>query len=82
MESQTATRSRTITYYINGKAQTTQERELTVRAILEHGSFVPPEQYRLIRDAGNKKFDSLDEEVKLHENERLTAIFEGPTPVS
>jgi len=71
-----------ITYYVNDQAHHTVHHELTVRAILTEAGFTPPEQYRLIRDAGNKRFESLDETVHLHNNERFTAIFDGPTPVS
>lgn len=69
-------------YYVNGDKQETSERELTVRQVLENAGFRPPEQYRLTRDEGNQTYPSLDTEVKVHPNERFTALFEGPTPVS
>lgn len=71
-----------ISYFVNGDAQTTQERKLTPRTILTNAGFVPPEDYRLIRDDGNKVLADLDQEEPIHEGERFTALFEGPTPVS
>ena len=70
------------TYFVNGESQETVVRDLTVRQILDHAGFRPPEQYRLIRDAGHKVYTSLDEVVEVHEHERFTALFEGPTPTS
>lgn len=72
----------TITYSVNGQPYRTEHAEMTVRAILTDAGFTPPEQYRLIRDEGNKKLPNLDEQIHLHNNEKFTAIFDGPTPVS
>ena len=70
------------TYYVNGEQQSTDVRKLTVRTILYNAGFRPPEQYRLVRDDGDKAYTSLDEEVEVHPNERFTALFQGPTPTS
>lgn len=75
-------RPRTFTYYVNGEPQTTEQHALTVRTILSNAGLTPPESYRLVRDAGNHTYRNLDEEVPLHEHERFTALFEGPTPTS
>ena len=77
METQTATK-----YFVNGESQTTRERKLTVREILTHAGFTPAEDYELIRDHGHHVFASLDEQVPLHQGERFTVKFCGPTPTS
>jgi hypothetical protein len=79
---ETATHPKTVTYYVNGEEQTTTKDKLTVREILTEAGFTPAEEYRLIRDEGNHVYKDYDEEVPLHENERFTATFLGPTPTS
>ncbi len=69
-------------YFVNGERQETDEHELTVRAILEGAGFKPAEQYRLVRNDGNKALTDVNEEVPIHKDERFTALFEGPTPTS
>ncbi|HEX5403182.1 MAG TPA: hypothetical protein VFX16_12855 [Pseudonocardiaceae bacterium] len=69
-------------YFVNGERFGTGETELTVRRILEDAGFTPVEEYRLTRDAGHHVFDHYDTEVSIHEGERFTAIFLGPTPTS
>lgn len=80
--STTLRNTKTLTYFVNGAAQTTQERKLTARAILINAGFTPLEQYRLIRANGNKPLTDLDREEPIREGEKFTALFEGPTPVS
>ena len=70
------------TYYVNGEAQTTSAHKLTVRQILTDAGFTPAEDYRLIRDHGHHEYTDYDQEVPLHEGERFTALFRGPTPTS
>ena len=72
----------TITYLVNGESQITNTRKLTVRQILENAGFTPAESYELTRNNGDHTFKSLDEEVPLHNGEKFTAKFHGPTPVS
>lgn len=76
------TTDKLIHYSVNGEGQSTTERKLTVRRILESAGFAPADQYELTRDKGNHKFKSLEEEESIHEAERYTATFRGPTPVS
>jgi hypothetical protein len=71
-----------VTYYVNGEALTITEHKLTVREILLAAGFEPPEEYRLTRDSGHHQYNRLAEDVPLHENERFTATFNGPTPTS
>ena len=78
----TEQKTRTIRYFVNGAAQMTDDRRLTPRAILNNAGFSPAEDYRLIRDDGNKVLDDLDKEESIRRNERFTALFNGPTPVS
>lgn len=82
MELQLHHETKVITYYVNGERQTTDHHTLTVRAILTNAGFTPAENYRLVRDAGNHTYTNLDEEVPLHEGEKFTALFQGPTPTS
>jgi phenylalanyl-tRNA synthetase beta subunit len=71
-----------ITYYVNGENESTDQQKLTVAQILAGAGFQPTDQYQLIRDEGSKKFDNQSEEVPLHNGERFTALFLGPTPTS
>jgi hypothetical protein len=82
MELQVHTETKAINYYVNGERQETHHHKLTVRAILTNAGFTPVEDYRLVRDAGNHTYTNLDEEVPLHEDEKFTALFQGPTPTS
>jgi hypothetical protein len=77
-----ATQPRTVTYYVNGEAQTTTKDKLTVRETLTAAGFTPVEEYRLTRDNGHHVYSDYDEEVPLHDGERFTATFLGPTPTS
>ena len=82
MDMQVQTETKAITYFVNGERQETHHRELTARIILTDAGFTPAEDYRLVRDAGNHTYTNLDEEVPLHEDEKFTALFQGPTPTS
>ena len=77
-----ATQPNTVTYYVNGEAQTTAHHKLTVREILTAAGFTPVTEYQLTRDEGHHVYRDYDEEVPLHQHERFTATFVGPTPVS
>jgi hypothetical protein len=77
-----ATHRKTLTYYVNGEAQMTMKDELTVREILTAAGFTPVDEYRLTRDEGEHVYHDYDQEVPLHEHERFTATFLGPTPTS
>jgi hypothetical protein len=69
-------------YFVNGEEQKTDQRELAVRVILKNAGFDPAEQYQLERDAGHHIYENYDEGVHLHEGERFTATYLGPTPTS
>ena len=56
MEPQVDTQTKTITYFVNGESQTTHHHKLTVRSILNNAGFTPPEDYRLVRVAGNHTY--------------------------
>lgn len=73
---------KTITYFVSDAAQTTEERKLTVRTILTNAGFTPAENYRLVREDGNKTLTDLDRKESIREGERFSALFNGPTPVS
>ena len=70
------------TYFVNGEKQVTTEHKLTVRTILANAGFDPAEQYKLERDEGHHVYTDYDEAVPLHEGERFTATYLGPTPTS
>ena len=69
-------------YFVNGERLETAEDKLTVRQILESAGFVPVTEYRLTRDEGDHVYDDYDTEVPIHDGERFTATFLGPTPTS
>jgi len=71
-----------VTYFVNGEKQEATEDRLTVAQILERAGFTPATEYHLIRDEGHHKYTDYDEEVHLHDGERFTATFIGPTPTS
>jgi hypothetical protein len=71
-----------ITYFVNGESETTAEREFTVQAILEGAGFTPAADYLLTSENPPRTFTDQNELVKLHERQRFTAIFKGPTPTS
>lgn len=73
---------RPLTYFVNGERLTTDHHKLTVKAILTQAGFEPVEQYRLERDEGHHIYEDQDAELYLHEDERLTATYLGPTPTS
>ena len=76
------TAQKTTTYFVNSEEQKTAEHKLAVRSILEDAGFKPAENYDLTRDEGHHTYSDNAEEVPLHEGERFTATFKGPTPVS
>lgn len=69
-------------YFVNGEEQTTDDHKLRVSEILEHAGFSPHDQYKLIRDDGNTELTDHSAEEPIHPDERFTALFQGPTPVS
>lgn len=75
-------KAKAVRYFVNGEAQTTQEKRLTPRTILSNAGFTTPEDFRLSRSDGDKNLDDLDKEESIHPNERFTALFRGTTPVS
>jgi hypothetical protein len=82
MEAKTAPNSKVIHYSVNGEPQETVDHKLTVTQILTNAGFTPPGDYELTRDAGNQVFNDVNEEVPIHEGEKFTATFRGPTPTS
>jgi len=73
---------KSIEYFVNGEKEQTTEHKLTVEQILTRAGFEPATQYNLTRDEGHHKYTDYQEEVPLHEDERFTATFMGPTPTS
>jgi len=74
--------NRTINYLVNGETEQTNEQKLTVAQILESAGFTPFDEYQLTRDEGHVTYTNYSEEVPLHDGERFTATFTGPTPTS
>lgn len=81
-ESQAPEQTRLITYFVNGEREQTPDHKRTVRAILSDAGFTPVETYQLERDNGHHVFSDYDEEVPIHEDERFTALYKGPTQTS
>lgn len=69
-------------YFVNDDSYDTTEKKLKVRTILSDAGFTPVEQYDLTRVNGNHTFSNLDEEVPIHKDEKVLAVFKGTTPVS
>lgn len=69
-------------YFVNGEEQTAEDPFRTVSQILELAGFLPVHEYELTRDSDGHTFERYDERVELHEGERFTATYIGPTPVS
>lgn len=69
-------------YFVNGEQFHTIEFELTVRAVLQNAGFTPVEEYRLARDHGHHIYENYDVVVPIHDGERFTATFLGPTLTS
>jgi DNA-binding LacI/PurR family transcriptional regulator len=75
-------RKQEIEYFVNGERQTTRERKLTVKQILEDAGFAPAEEWLLSRDNPHHEYKNENHEVELHEDERFTATFTGSTETS
>jgi hypothetical protein len=71
------------TYFVDNEAQTTAEKELTVREILTKAKLDPNTHY-LIELKGNKQIEHKDpnEEIKIHEGMKFSSVFTGETPLS
>lgn len=76
-------KNKTITYFVNGEEEQTDDRVLTVRQILEGAEFVPVTNYTLKSENPPADYGvDYDQEIKVHPNQRFQALFVGPTPVS
>lgn len=77
------TEQRKTTYFVNGEEESTAQRELKVRQILEDAGFKPAEEYTLKSQNPPNDYDSnYEESVKIHEHQRFDALHKGPTPTS
>lgn len=78
--------TKTIKFYVDTDAVTTDKRKLKVREILTLSGNTPPKDYELERLAGHsnqgKTYTDLEEEVEVHPDERFSATFTGETPYS
>ena len=72
-----------IHYFVDNVEQFTAERSLTVEQILKNFGLDPATHY-LVEIKGHNQIPhkDLNEEIKLHENQRFITVFTGPTPVS
>ncbi|MCI0184818.1 hypothetical protein [Sulfoacidibacillus ferrooxidans] len=75
-------KSKDIMIIVSGEEVLMSSHKVTVGAILTEAGFVPLENYRLVRDAGDHKYPDYAEEIEIHERERFTALFEGQTQTS
>lgn len=74
---------KTVTYFVNGEAETTTADELSVGAILEGAGFTPKTDYTLKSENPPRDYGSnYDEMVRIHSHQRFQALFKGPTPTS
>lgn len=81
-DQQATAHTRLISYFVNGEREQTYDHKRTVRAILTDAGFTPVENYQLERDEGHHIFPNYDEDVLIHEDERFTALYKGPTQTS
>lgn len=82
MDADAAEKKHEVTYFVNGEVQVTAEHSVTVAHILERAGFLPVHEYELTRDSDGHTYDHYEHKVELHEGERFTATYIGPTPVS
>lgn len=75
---------RVIHYTVDGEPQETTERELKVRAILENAGLKPAADYYLVEYEGKKevRFEDLDQEIHMHDDQVFVGVRRGPVPVS
>jgi hypothetical protein len=78
----TAENQHSIAYAVNGDDETTTERELTVKTILENAGFTPASDYTLSSENPPRTYSDQNEMVKIHPNQHFNALFTGPTPTS
>jgi len=74
-----------ITFYVDAEELTTDQKAMSVRAILNLAGDTPPENFYLLEYRGQHeqaRHDSMDEVIKLHNNLRFAAVYRGETPVS
>ena len=71
----------TIHYSVSGEQQQTTERKLKGHEILEKAGFTPAADYKLTRDPSGHVV-GLDVDEPIHEGEKFTATFQGPTGTS
>lgn len=77
------THEKTVTYFVNGEAESTAASELKVGAILESAGFTPITDYTLKSENPPRDYGvNYEALVKIHPNERFQALFKGATPTS
>lgn len=72
---------KSIPYRVNAEPQVTTAHQLTGREILERAGFVPPEDYKLTREHGDREI-ALDDRESIHKDEVFLATYRGVTGVS
>ncbi|MES2154421.1 MAG: hypothetical protein V4510_04725 [bacterium] len=71
------------TFYVDNEPIETDQKELTVRTILELAGDDPNNHYLMeLRGDQQIPHKDLNESIKIHEHLRFAAIFTGNTPVS
>lgn len=75
-------KSHQIEYFVNGEVQHASENELSAGDILENAGFSPAADYVLEEDANRKIYADPAAIVRIHEKEKFTATYKGPTPTS
>lgn len=73
----------TVTYVVNGETETTNDRELEVRSILERAGFAPASDYTLKSENPPEDYGAdYERRVRIHPNQRFQARYKAPTPTS
>jgi hypothetical protein len=76
--------ARVYIYHVDGEIQFSVVHELTVREILSNAGVDPADHYLVqMRESGPPvEYRDINEKLTLHEGERFTTVYHGPTPVS
>jgi hypothetical protein len=83
-EKQKKAKEKEIEYVVEDEIQTTTEKELTPRQILDKAE-IDAETHYLVQMEGNHREsykDAMDVPIHMHEKMKFIAIFTGETPVS
>ena len=71
-----------IDYTVDDEPQTTTDKELTAREILQRAGLNPAERYLTLLNGKHQERLEPDKVVHMHEHMKFISAFIGPVPVS